>query len=181
MRRIFLDVGAAAGESVVFFREHHPEAEQFEIFCFEPHPDNIAFLKKIHDITLIKACVWVNNNDVEMRFGKLKSGSVYADKSTGRLSSQVTVPAIDIAEFIKENFTKDDEIWLKMNVEGAEYVVIPHLKEHNLLEWVDRMYVKWHVSKIPSVTREEHNIVEKMVPGCFNKWRCEEILPLVVV
>jgi len=128
---------------------------------------------------LIKACAWINDDGIEMHFGKLKSGSVYSDKRTGRLSAKAKVSTIDLAQFIKENFKTEDEIWLKMNIEGAEYKVIPHLEAEGALAWIDRMYVKWHVSKIPSVTIEEHLKAQAMVPDSIHKWRCDDVLPLV--
>lgn len=180
MRRIFLDIGADVGESVEFFRKNHPEADQFEIFSFEPHPENIKKLRKIEGITLIEKAVWVDDGGVTMYFGKPKSSTICSDKRTGRIDPEDKheVPTIDLAKFMKDNFKEEDEVWMKMNIEGAEYVVLPHLKQTGALDLVDRLYIKWHLKKIPSVTDEIHDFAFALVPQAIPIWRCKEVLPL---
>ena len=183
MRRIFLDVGADIGESVKFFRSNHPEANQFEIFSFEPHPVNIEKLRQIEGITLIEKAVWINDQGITMYFGKPKSSTVYSDKRTGRVDAndKHLVPTIDLVKFIKENFQKTDEIWMKMNIEGAEYQLIPYLYQSDILSWINRVYIKWHIGKIPSITEEQNitckSMVKEKVSKVFYLWRTKEILP----
>jgi len=185
MRRIFLDIGADVGESVEFFRKNHPEADQFEIFSFEPHPENIKKLRKIEGITLIEKAVWVDDGGVTMYFGKPKSSTICSDKRTGRIDPEDKheVPTIDLAQFMKDNFKEEDEIWLKMNIEGAEYVVIPHLKKEGALDLVDRAYIKWHIGKIPSIREEDdialREMVAETIPKVFHLWRCDAVLPFI--
>ena len=180
MKRVFLDVGAASGMSVSFFRKNHPESDQFEIHCFEPLPENIERLKRVSNITVIPAAAWISNGKTILYVGKAKSSSMYSDKTTGRVSKKngLEVDTIDLAEYILEHFDKEDEIWLKMNTEGAEYVTVTHLHAAGLIEWFDRMYIKWHARKIPSLESADKE-VRKLVPTAIALWRKEKILPLI--
>jgi FkbM family methyltransferase len=179
MRKIFLDVGAAAGSSVKFFRESHTEAYKFEIFCFEPLPDNIEALKHVPCITVVPYAAWDSDGTDVLYLGKYKSGTMYSDKITGEVDPDnfIEIPTIDFAEYIKEHFKKEDEIWLKLNVEGAEYDIVPHLYKNGLIDWFDRMYIRWHNHKIPSV-QKKHEEVRAMVPTAMNLWRKAHMVPL---
>jgi len=179
MRKIFLDVGAADGSSVRFFRGYYPEAYKFEIYCFEPLPDNVALLNLITDIVVIPAAAWGCDGQELLYIGKYKAGTMFSDKLTGQVDPDnfVQVPTIDFAKFVKAHFDREDEIWLKLNVEGAEYEIISHLHEHDLIDWFDRIYVRWHAYKIPSL-QKEHDRVAAMVPNAVPIWRKKEMLPL---
>lgn len=171
-RKIFLDVGAWQGNSVSFFREHFSEASEFEIFCFDPLPENIDVLKTIPGIHVIGAAVWSSNGEAYLYLGASQGVSMYPDKKTGYVDpeNKIIVPTIDFAEFIISNFNKEDEIWLKLNAEGAEYEIIPHLYENNLIDWFDRIYIKWHSEKIPSLQIIDKK-VRAMVPYVITNWR----------
>jgi len=180
MRKIFLDVGAANGNSIKFFRENHKESDQFEIYSFEPFPKNIEELEQFKPkVTVIPAAVWSFDGEIPMYTGKPKSGSMYADKITGKVSleNKIMVPCIDLAKFIMENFKKEDEIWIKMNIEGSEYEVVPHLHKHGLIDWFDSIYIRWHATKIPSLVAV-HDEIAKLVPDSVNLWRKKGMFPL---
>jgi FkbM family methyltransferase len=181
MARVFLDVGALDGSSVKFFRDNHPESNQFEIYSFEPFPENIRKLEQVRPkVHVIPKAAWSSDGEVTMYVGKPKSGTMYADKATGLVDAKnkITVPTIDFAKFILDHFKKEDEIWLKLNVEGAEYEIIPHLHYYGLIPWFDRMFIMWHARKIPSL-QSKHDAVVALVPQATDIWRKQYMLPLV--
>ncbi len=57
---------------------------------------------------------------------------------------QQEIPCIDFSKFIKDNFNKDDEIAIKMDIEGAEFDVLDHMFNTNAIEYVNSMYIEWH-------------------------------------
>lgn len=179
MRKIFLDVGAERGSSVRFFRDNYADAYKFEIHCFEPLPENVELLRQVPDITVVPAAAWSSNGREPLYLGKYKAGTMYSDKITGKVDPDnfIEVPTIDFAEYIMEHFREEDEIWLKMNIEGAEYEVVPHLVEQGLIPWFNRMYIRWHHGKIPSI-ESVHEGVKAMVPTAIDMWRREGALPL---
>ena len=54
------------------------------------------------------------------------------------------VPCISFSEFIINNFTKNDFIVIKMDIEGAEYDVLEDLINKNIISWIDYIAVEFH-------------------------------------
>ena len=78
---------------------------------------------------------------------------------------------IDLAEFIKTNFTESDYIILKINCEGCEYEIIPHLQKNGLIDWVNKWYIQWHYEKI-RLNTAEHDRIRGMIPISY-EWDCQ--------
>lgn len=174
MRKIFLDIGGWNGKSSIFFRENHPEGDSFEIFMFECDKQNIESIKsKNLKITLIEKAAWCFNKKVKYYYGNNDGGSLYSTKKTGKINPKnfYEVDAIDLAEFIINNFNKDDYIIIKMNCEGAEYELIPHLQKNNIIDWINKWYIQWHWSKI-GLDELTHNNIKKLIPKSF-EWECQ--------
>jgi len=129
-KQIFLDCGAYTGISIDFFNKYYPNAISFEKHSFECLPDNIKELKKRNTI-VHEYAAWSSNGTHKLYTGLHESGSLYKEKTTGNLNpnNYIIVKTIDLAQFIINNFKKDDYIIIKLNIEGAEYEVIPHLKK----------------------------------------------------
>ncbi len=163
MRNIFLDCGAWNGVSVDFFRENYPGGKDFEIYSFEPLPENFNKLK-LKDTIPYQVAVWTSVGTKRFYTGLTESGTLYKEKTTGGVNPNVyiEVSTIDIADFIETEFDKDDYIIMKMNVEGAEYEIIPYMKERGILDWVDKWYVQWHWAKI-GMHEIDHDKIRGMI------------------
>lgn len=157
---VFLDIGAHIGESSDFFLKHYPEARAI---CFEPLPANCKILRD-KGYEVIEAAAWISFGMIDFYYGLPESGSLYSSKKTGGIDPDkfITVNAVDIADYIKTNFKKSDTIVIKMNCEGAEYNIIPHLRNHGLLSWIDKFYVQWHYNKI-GVSKQTHDKISNMI------------------
>jgi len=55
-----------------------------------------------------------------------------------------TIPCIDFSSFIKENFSKEDFILIKMVIEGSEYDLLEKMIEDGTIEFVNHLFVEWH-------------------------------------
>lgn len=177
VRRIFLDVGGWTGASAIFFRKYHPSGYDFEIFTFECDKKNIEIIKsKKLPIMLIEKAVWSYNGKVKFYYSGSHTqagGTMYAHKTTGGIkpTNYYEVECIDIAEFIRDNFSSNDDIIMKLNCEGAEYEIITHLNKHNLINRISKWYVQWHWHKI-NMSVLEHNRISNMIPG-WHEWDCQ--------
>jgi len=106
MRHIFLDIGAYKGQSVEYFLQAH---QDYEIFSFECDRNNIAAIKaKNLPHTLIEAAAWTFDGKIKYYYGRDDGGTMYPKKTTGfiREDNFYMVKCIDIARFMKENFTE---------------------------------------------------------------------------
>lgn len=170
MRKIFLDIGAWNGSSTSFFRENHPDEKNFEIYMFECDKRNIEKIKnKDLNAILIEKAAWSSNGIQKYYYGLDDGGTLYSTKITGNINPKNyhEIETIDLAEFITSNFSKDDYIIIKMNCEGAEYEIIPHLQKKNLIEWIDKWYVQWHWHKI-KLDKAVHDDIVKLIPKSFS-------------
>ena len=55
-----------------------------------------------------------------------------------------SVPSVDLAGFLIRRFHVDDFVVLKLDVEGAEYAIIPHLIASGAVNLIDEMFFEGH-------------------------------------
>ena len=57
--------------------------------------------------------------------------------------------------FIKDKFSPEDKIVLKVDIEGGEYHLIPHLIETGAINYVDEIYMEIHAAKLSTKTIDD--------------------------
>lgn len=70
----------------------------------------------------------------------------------GRVDDGKLVRTIRFAEWMVRNTSTELPIVVKMDIEGAEYEVIPDMVSHGIFDWVDVWFIDWHHNKFD----EEH-------------------------
>lgn len=169
MRKIFLDCGAWDGTSAKFFRANQPDGKDFDIYSFECLPANINKLIKVANddkkMKVIPKAVWINDCYMNFYTGMTESGTFYKSKRTGnvRPENNIIVEAIDFIKWLTKNVKKEDYIILKLNIEGAEYVILRTLHENRMLDWFDKFYIQWHWDKI-KIPKQVHDNIKALVP-----------------
>ena len=130
-----IDCGANIGFSVIYIKQHYPAAT---IIAFEPDDANFKLLEEnirsfgYTDITLNQQAVW--NEDTELHFAVTGSMSSRIEKAGGQTR---IVKAIRL----KNLLTKPVD-FLKIDIEGAEYVVLKDIREE--LSLVQNMFLEYH-------------------------------------
>lgn len=185
MRKVFIDAGGYTGDTVKLFLEKYPDADQFEIFCFEPNPN----LKDHHlsdRYTFLSKAVWIANCNLEFFIAKNPLGSSLMKSKGGRSKLDkkhpVKVEAIDFSKWIKDNFAKEDFIVLKMDIEGAEYQVIQKMIDDDVIFYIKELYVDWHARKLDNFDKTIHeNMIDFLIkndlkPGdmCGETWEIKK-------
>jgi len=150
MRKVFIDCGAFDGRSIAKFRTRK-DSMDYEIFSFEPTPILYAHIKKQYkNVVIFNKAVWIKNDMMEFFVNPknvLSQGnSLIKEKLSGHLDKQnpIKVETIDLNEWILNNFNKEDYIILKIDIEGAEYEVIPHLIGGGSLNYINELSVEYH-------------------------------------
>lgn len=59
------------------------------------------------------------------------------------------VEAIDFSKWVLENFTEEDFIILKMDIEGSEYKVLPKMIEDGSIKFINNLIIEWHNWQFP--------------------------------
>ena len=187
-RNVFFDLGTNNGDSVKFFidKTMRTENESFlkgyggannkkwEIYAVEANP---YFDKTLDDLKLNceklghifhlfkQTAAWTKNEklvfylDTVNFYNNFWGSSLLKNHPDVANSGykNVTVNGIDIAELLRK-YNKEDEIVLKIDIEGTEYPLLMHLIKEHVLDLVDIIAVEYHrhiVKDIPIKEMED--------------------------
>lgn len=172
MTLIILDLGANDGCSIKKFEKilQKKSILDYKIYSFEPHPYFQQHLKKFENekISIIPKIAYTKNGREKLYISTIGNdgSTIYNDKKTNGvdINKFVICDTIDIAEFI-QSLPTNITLWVKMDIEGAEYDLIPHLYNTNNLKKVDKLFIEWHYKKIPSINIETHNNTLALIKG----------------
>lgn len=122
-----LDCGANIGLSTLYFKSRHPGAR---ITAYEADPAIARVLRAnldrngAGDVEVVRAAVWNASGTVEFCAEGADSGAV-ASLATGLEGKPVRVPSIRLRELLE----REEVDLLKLDVEGAEDVVLEDCRE----------------------------------------------------
>lgn len=162
-KKLFIDLGAHRGQFCGAVKALLPD---FRIIAFEPNPDCISELKKTPFIKLYQCAAWTENTKIPLyidRKGKGKGTTVMPNKISGKVDYEhpVYVKAIDFSEFIQEN--REHTLFVKMNIEGAEFPILKKMVEDDTLKYIDCLIYAGHSKKVQFDGRDIELEVQKQV------------------
>ena len=189
-RRIFLDCGTNLIADLEALTKAVRIRESWLVHSFEANPGIYqSNLRKntLSFVTFHNAAVWINDGTVTLHTKAASPGAGTDTVSSvldllplgqgtddGRRKTSQEVPCIDLAKYIQDHFRDDDELVVRMNIEGAEYAVLEHLLATNLaLRRIRILYVKFHADYFANskeMKKRERQLVasiKKSHPGVF--------------
>ena len=176
---LLLDIGANDGAwTVEIFHHARPKHGAYiDSFLFEPQGrfnevlGNLAStlssrlewvrrLEKPHlNVTHLRMAAWLENKTMSFweppvgGIDRSQTASLIGDYGSKHYGREVKVPAIDLADFIIRHGSDAALTIIKMDIEGAEYSVLPRLLTSGALCMVDYLNVEWHLSALPDERR----------------------------
>lgn len=152
--KIFIDCGAHCGESIVHAKKLF--GNDTTIYSFEANTnlfkDVQKYFKEDKNVNTYNKAVWIDNSYTKFYVSTSWSdgSSLYKEKISGGINENIyiNVECIDLSSFLKENFTEEDHVILKLDVEGAEYEILNKLIEDNTIKLVKEFYGEFHAEKI---------------------------------
>jgi FkbM family methyltransferase len=173
MRKIFIDCGANVGQSISNFVKKWEDYNEYEIHSFEPHPglsnDVIKTAEKHNLENFHFHNEAISDIDGEFNFylAHNRIGSSLENTKDGiNLHHKVLVKTIDLSKWISNNFSKDDFIILKIDIEGSEYRVMKHLFETNVIEYVNEVYFENHYDNKVKIDKSLRDEVNDLIANC---------------
>ncbi len=164
-RVVLIDAGAREPESSIegFFYKHYlplfPQhlRDSAVIWAFEANPGYAARYRGYSRVSnFFPNAVWVRNETLTWSSGVVSGGDA-TDSATNDKSRPMKVSAIDFAEFLKNWVRPGDFVALKLDIEGGEHDVMPHLHKTGAIGLVDELFIECHGAfwggLIPSVPR----------------------------
>ena len=152
------------------------------IYCFEPAKRNKIFnnlQKKVksfteqgYNINVEDSALWVHDGELtfydsgnegsttERRKENLLSKKEGGKYPKPRKFEEVKVKCVNLSKFILSQ-PEEAEIYLKLDIEGGEYEVIPHLNETGALGRVKMLFLELHAPKLLDRTAEaDYNVLD---------------------
>jgi len=146
MANIFLDLGTHFGQGLQQFMQRFNMNESWTIHTFEANPTtHQIFLDGFH-----KEVPWVKAHNLAIAD---YNGTITINVETppGEGDTGQGTSIIDLEHWapwdgtLRDNFTPEDKIIVKMDIEGAEYRVLDKMIEDGTLKnYIDFITVEWH-------------------------------------
>lgn len=169
MKKIYLDLGANIGRTA---EEFVLVNRDYDIFCVEP---NIELLPKIFEVSqkvrkpfsVIWGAAWIENGSINLfQSGAHEASTVVTGKVENADWPQIDyqsgsqVPCFDLSEWILRNVDSyDDELVIKMDIEGAEYDVLEKMLQDGSIDRVTILKCEWHYDRYPGIPVDRHHAV----------------------
>jgi len=161
---VVIDLGAHVGKASIEFAH-----VVREVHAFEPNPVNFAELRKqtrrYPKIKVYQQAVSSENGTTQLFFEEGKRGRFYegstivGGKSNVSYSKHFDVETVAIADVIKN--ISSNSIVIKMDIEGAEYIVLDALLDSDAMTQIRKIYVECHVDRIPELAEPKQKVLEK--------------------
>ena len=147
-KNIFILLGAGTGNDIVEFKREYPG--DWDIYAWEANPMLTGKLaKRFPDINVVSAAAHTEAGTINLYLGKnTNNSSLDSRKINVKEHTYHSVQAINFVEWMKEHCTADDRIVLVMDIEGAEFSILPAMREAGLIEWLDEFYMEFHGRKL---------------------------------
>lgn len=172
MRKLFIDCGACQGKATKTFLDSVENPQDFLVVQFEPWEklsDGIFSMQQKYPgvaFMFFQKAVWIEDREIDLYLcGKGSQGStVCKEKHSNSVDHEkpTRVEAIDFSSWLEINFSKNDYIVLKIDIEGAEYEVLNKMINDGTIDWVDELIIEFHGRKQMNCTQRHHDLYKKI-------------------
>jgi FkbM family methyltransferase len=146
-RYVFVDCGAHEGETILAFEKSTLfEKHAWSIVSFEPNPLLFPRLPRRPYLSTREEAVWIKDEERLFNYSEQDTagGSLVPTVIRNGEMRAIKVKAIDFGKWLERNFTKQDVVYVKFDIEGAEYPVVEHMLKDGAMTLVDRLYIEFH-------------------------------------
>jgi FkbM family methyltransferase len=171
-RKIFINLGSQSFEtSTKWFKdnyEHMKNFDEWKIYCFECDKSKIGeTYKKYSNIKVYNKAIYNYDGFIDITGLGTMGRVLSADGKSGNLKDRSTkIECIDFMKFIKENFSKDDFILVKCDIEGSEFSILPEIIENS--EYIKELFIEFHYNRWMNPGKEKQEWIKAGKPRFFN-------------
>mgnify|MGYP006152281031 CR=1 FL=1 len=165
------------------------------LIMVEPQPIFHSALNRIADTyngTLFPRAAWTSDATLNLTVGKNSQKASIVRNNDGRSApgprgtSMISVRTFDLAKLLLVQLREEDQaVMMKLDVEGSEYRLLPHLLTHGALcRGVTHLRIEWHLHNLEESERLAGLALKQSLPtvlrGCPKAPRVlnEEFRPL---
>lgn len=161
----FVDCGANVGKVLLETFREHPD---WVFHAFEPNPKCCRALRNIPipNLTIHEVAVWTSDGTRTLYLPEqILSGTLMENKKNLPVLETIKVPTLDLSKWLLA--LPPIPIVLKMDIEGAEYQVLPHLLDTDAINRVVELQIEFHYDRMTDVSREEHDALVQRLTDRF--------------
>ncbi|RDS84539.1 FkbM family methyltransferase [Dyella monticola] len=174
-RGLFLDCGSNLGQGFSTFKQFFPP-DKFDYILIEPNPHCEVTLRQIMSvdnshIELIMAAAATEEGTCQLfglvedqRGNKSDGASILKDHNSAfyapNVEQAITVPKFSLANLILAKARQYAVIVMKLDVEGAEYEILPDLMEKGAADCLSAIYVEFHSQYMVEPNRQKYKNME---------------------
>jgi len=170
--KIFIDCGTHLFQGFKQFAEKYCIDNEWKCYCFEANPFTYErskqiyneLIKESYNITHLNQAVYNKDGKITINCSQDDAGP-YSDghfsQSSNILSDPPdydhvyhygfnykeegeTIKSINFSRFLQDNINVGDFVVVKMDIEGAEFDVLPSIIEDNSYKLIDHFYCEFH-------------------------------------
>jgi len=184
MRYIYIDLGAFNGDTIQRFLDGEMDCDypvlskEFEIYGFEPNPKLFILLSKQYkdnnNIYLSNKLVYTNSDTIDFYIDPSSTSpmgsTAIKSKGTELNGRVIQAECFDFSEWIKQ--FKGCYIFVKMDIEGAEFEVLEKMKIDGTDKMINELLVETHPNKCREYTTTYSNaLINSLQCGKVNNHR----------
>ena len=183
---VIIDCGSNIGMALLFFKKLYPGSK---IIAFEPDKKTFEILKenvetnKLKYVEVVNKAVYNSEGTIDFYYDPDHPGSLWMSVEKERLPKACG----QVDSVLLSNYVRGRVDFLKMDIEGAEYLVIEELSHRNKLKLIKEMVIEYHhhikpaddnFSKILKILEENgfgYQISTFSIPQPLNKKKFQDI------
>lgn len=178
---IYIDLGCYNGDTVeqfISWGQLLGDISDAEIYAFDPQ----AFIKEwtdikerqvkhVKDIHFIQSAAWVEDADIELSLWHEQpiGSTVMKAKRSWYAGEITTTRAFDFSKWLKQ-FDEDEEIYIKFDIEGAEYPVLRKMLADGTAQRCKLLMIEWHSDKLTEEYKEDEEIIKNALIESGTRW-----------
>lgn len=168
-RKVLIDGGYHLGQ---YTDSYLKKNSGFEVYAFDP----IKFRPIPEGVRFYNLAIWTKDETKPLHAGRRVDSSSLVDTRAVDLDKDTMVPCIDFSQWLKREFTSDDFIHLKLDIEGAEYEVLQKMMADKTIELIKELVCEWHmkISRSKESDQKIHDSVRQQLttfPIRIRDWR----------
>lgn len=159
--KIFIDLGAYDGDTILKAKRKFKDINKF--IGFEPaHDTYLKLVKRVgYFAETHNKAASIKEGITRLYLSEEQMGHSLLSSKRNVRSEYVEVESIDFIKFL-DQFNDEDEIILKIDIEGEEYNILPSLLESPKIKLIKRIFCEWHYHKIGLAKIVHNELVKKL-------------------
>jgi FkbM family methyltransferase len=125
----------------------------FSVLDKTPYPENYHFYNAAisdYNGTINLNVETVNDSDTGQGTSTIDKSIWKNSMHKGKFLKTVSVPCIDLSDWIQHNCQDAEFLAIKLDIEGAEYAVLEKMIKDCTLDLVNQIFIEWHARFFPN-------------------------------